>query len=539
MSDRSTSWRLAPLVLVGVVLLLGAGAPAHAAGVELRAPAEGIDRSTPRRALRHFVHAARAGEGDRAARALDLRGLPPEERRDSPRLARQLQFVLDQKLWIDWNAISDDPDGDPADGANRDVVGTIALGEREVAIELIRIDGRWALAGGTVRAIPALYDAYGGAPFVDSLPQPLVRWRFFELAAWQWLGLLVALSGAALTGLLLGTLLVFTADRIARRTPVKWDDQLVGVSSGPVRLFTGLLAVGAFVGPLHLAAPAQAVVDLLWRILIVVAVAWFLVRFVGFLADTVQAALVDEGPDPAKARAVRTQVVVLRRVALAVVWVVASALVLVQFEVVRTVGVSLLASAGIAGVALGLAAQKSLTTLFAGIQLSFTQPVRIGDQVIVEGEWGTVEEIRLTYVVVKIWDLRRLVLPITYFLEKPFQNWTKSSSEILGTVEIHADFTLPVEAARAEVLRICEASGDWDGKSCGLQVTQLGDRTMTLRALVSAADAGRAWNLRCEVREKMIAWLQRHEGGRYLPRARYASADEEAGANVAVESALR
>jgi small-conductance mechanosensitive channel len=185
------------------------------------------------------------------------------------------------------------------------------------------------------------------------------------------------------------------------------------------------------------------------------------------------------------------------------------------------VGVSLLASAGIAGLAIGLAAQKSLSTLFAGIQLSITQPMRIGDTVIIENEWGWIEEITLTYVVVKVWDLRRLVIPITQFLEKPFQNWSKVSPEILGTAELYVDFRTNVPGVRAELKRVLEqeSNGLWDGKVQGLQVTDLSERTMKLRALVSAADSGKAFELRCIVREKLVAYLQAQPHGLPMLRA--------------------
>ncbi|MDH3556523.1 MAG: mechanosensitive ion channel family protein, partial [Deltaproteobacteria bacterium] len=175
--------------------------------------------------------------------------------------------------------------------------------------------------------------------------------------------------------------------------------------------------------------------------------------------------------------------------------------------------------AGIVGIIVGLAAQKSISTLFAGIQMAITQPIRIDDVVIVENEWGRIEEITLTYVVVRIWDLRRLIVPITYFLEKPFQNWTRISADLLGTVFLYVDYTVPVEAVRAELKRILESSPLWDKQVCTLQVTNATDRTLELRALMSAADSPRAWELRCDVREKLIGFIrQNYPDG--LPKVR-------------------
>ncbi len=178
------------------------------------------------------------------------------------------------------------------------------------------------------------------------------------------------------------------------------------------------------------------------------------------------------------------------------------------FEKIRQLGVSIMASAGVIGIIAGFAAQKSIATLFAGIQIAITQPIRLDDVVIVENEWGWIEEITLTYVVVRIWDLRRLVLPITYFIERPFQNWTRVSADILGTVFLYMDYTVPVRVIREELQKIVKGSDLWDGKVCGVQVTDATQQTVEVRALVSAVDSSKAWDLRCLVREKLLEFLQ-------------------------------
>ncbi|RQW01754.1 mechanosensitive ion channel family protein, partial [candidate division KSB1 bacterium] len=197
----------------------------------------------------------------------------------------------------------------------------------------------------------------------------------------------------------------------------------------------------------------------------------------------------------------------------------AIAMILMTFDKVRQIGVSMLASAGIAGIILGFAAQRSLATLIAGIQIAITQPIRIDDVVIVENEWGRIEEITLTYVVVNIWDQRRLIVPITYFIETPFQNWTRTTAELLGTVFIYADYRLPINALRDELERIVADSPLWDKRLAKVQVTNATDKTMGIRALVSAENSSNAWELRCLVREKLIAFLQRNFPDS-LPRVR-------------------
>jgi hypothetical protein len=192
-----------------------------------------------------------------------------------------------------------------------------------------------------------------------------------------------------------------------------------------------------------------------------------------------------------------------------IIGIFALASMLMVFDSVRQFGASILASAGIAGIVVGFAAQRSIATLLAGFQIALTQPIRVDDVVIVENEFGRVEEITLTYVVVRVWDLRRLVVPISYFIEQPFQNWTRSSADILGTVFLYVDYGVPLDSLRAELTRVLKASRFWDGKVNVLQVTDAKEHTLELRALASAADASLAWDLRCEIREQLVGFIQR------------------------------
>ncbi|MCK4463418.1 MAG: mechanosensitive ion channel family protein [Candidatus Omnitrophica bacterium] len=223
--------------------------------------------------------------------------------------------------------------------------------------------------------------------------------------------------------------------------------------------------------------------------------------------------------DNLRARAVYTQTRVISNIIIGGIIILAVSFMLMTFSAVRRIGVSMLASAGILGVVLGFAAQKTLGNVIAGIQIALAQPIRLDDAVVVENEWGWIEEITLTYVVVRIWDLRRLVLPISYFIEKPFQNWTRTSADILGSVFIYVDYTVPVGEVRAELERILKESPYWDKKVNVLQVTNATERTVELRALMSAADSPTAWNLRCEMREKLLEFLQK-KYPQNLPRTR-------------------
>lgn len=194
----------------------------------------------------------------------------------------------------------------------------------------------------------------------------------------------------------------------------------------------------------------------------------------------------------------------IRKVIIALVIVISLAIILLSFESMQKIGAGLLTGVGVGGIIIGFAAQKSLGNLLAGFQIAFTQPIRMDDVLVVEGEWGKLEEINLTYVVVNIWDKRRLVLPITYFIEKPFQNWTRTSAEILGTVFIYTDFKVPVQKLREKLTDLLTGHPLWDGKVNVLQVTDLKEQTIELRCLMSCRNSGQAFDLRCYVREEMI-----------------------------------
>ncbi len=211
-----------------------------------------------------------------------------------------------------------------------------------------------------------------------------------------------------------------------------------------------------------------------------------------------------------KARKTMTSLKVFKAITQSIIIIIALAAALLTFEQAKTIGISLLTSAGIVGVIIGFAAQKSLGLMLAGIQLAITQPIRLDDVVIVEGEWGRIEEITLTYVVVKIWDERRLVLPVTYFLETPFQNWTRTSAQITGTIYIYVDYGFPVDSLRSFIPGIIKENHNWDSKVFNVQVTKASEQFKEIRILLSSSDASKNWDLRTFVREKIIDYVNEH-----------------------------
>jgi small-conductance mechanosensitive channel len=306
---------------------------------------------------------------------------------------------------------------------------------------------------------------------------------------------------------------------ISRRTRSHGDDLLLPIAGTAIRMLLPLLAI--ILGSTMLAVPER--LQELFRnavsMLLIAAIAWVLYRVVDAACTLLLERYRIDVPDNREARAVHTQVTVLRKVAISTIVLFGFAAMLMVFDQVRQVGATILASAGVAGIVIGFAAQRSVGMVLAGFQIALTQPIRIDDVVIVEGEWGRIEEITLTYVVVNIWDQRRLVVPVTYFLERPFQNWTRTTSELLCTVELFVDHDMPLEALRAELTRVLESSKLWDRRVNVLQVTDVREHTVMVRALMSAANSGHAWDLRCEVREGLLRFLQREHPGS-LPRLR-------------------
>jgi small-conductance mechanosensitive channel len=254
-------------------------------------------------------------------------------------------------------------------------------------------------------------------------------------------------------------------------------------------------------------------------ILFIAGFAWLVAALILVLEDVTLSRWRTDVPDNLRRRRIKTQVLILRRVTVAGIVVLAVGVALMTFPGIRALGASLLASAGLAGVIAALAAQTTLGNVFAGLQLAFSDAIKVDDVVVVEGEWGRIEELTLTYVSVQIWDDRRLLLPTSYFTSKPFQNWTRTGSAVLGTAELDVDWSVPIEGMRAELRAVCEGSKLWDGRVCVLQVTDAVGGSIRLRALVSAADAPSLWDLRCLVRERLVAWVWEHQRDA-LPRVR-------------------
>lgn len=327
--------------------------------------------------------------------------------------------------------------------------------------------------------------------------------------------------GIAVAATLIGWLvLAEILRRIVRALHFEVGQRFVHRCRYPLALLLPALAGLSTLAVLPALSPAWTVIlRHVFNVVLIAGCTWLLRGIVRVGGDTIMARHPTDVADNYRARSLRTQITVIERIATIVLVFLGIAATLMTFPQVRTIGTSLLASAGLAGLALGLAARPVLENLLAGLQIALSRPINLDDVVVIDGYWGRIEEITATYVVLAVWDERRLIMPFSRIISSAFENWTRRNSELLGTVYFYADYHVPIDELRAELERICHASKNWDGRVCQIVVTDATERTLQLRALVSTADSNTGWNLRCEVREKLIEYLQRHYP-ESLPRLR-------------------
>lgn len=327
------------------------------------------------------------------------------------------------------------------------------------------------------------------------------------------------IAAAIAVALVVRSIVFWVLRRVTRRKAALISQSLVRHSERPTQWIFPLIGVLVVLPGLPLPQMAMSALEHITGLGLIAAISWLAILLIEIASDLFASRYRIDVADNLMARRVQTQFQMMHRIAIALVSVVSLSIMLMTFPAIKHIGMSILASAGLASLVVGLAMKGTLSNLIAGVQIAFAQPFRIGDAVVVEGEWGWIEEIGMMYVVVRIWDLRRLVLPLSYFLDHPFQNWTRTSAELLGYTYVYTDYTVPVDAVRDELKRICEATSLWGGKVCGVQVSDSDRYTMQLRALMDARNSGDAWDLRCLVREKLIDFLQKNYPGS-LPRYR-------------------
>ncbi len=292
----------------------------------------------------------------------------------------------------------------------------------------------------------------------------------------------------------------------------KHGDSDVFVSSvrAPLQVFLILTALYVIFETLKYHWTLNPIVEQVYSILAIICLGWLAIKVINVISSLLLYHFNLQEKDNNRARQIHTQVRIFQRLFVAFIVFLIIAGILITFESVRAQGVNLLASAGIISIIIGFAAQKTLGNFFAGIQIAIAQPIRVDDVVVVENEWGRIEEIHLTFVIVKLWDLRRLIVPINYFTDNIFQNWTQKTADILGVVFIYVDYTMPIKLIREELDRILQGNSLWDGKVKVVQVTDTTEHTMEVRILASALNSAAAFDLRCAIREHMIAFIQKN-----------------------------
>jgi small-conductance mechanosensitive channel len=482
-----------------------------------------IDLSTPRQCVAGFLRAAEAGQLTRAVRYLDLRGLRWDEQTPLE-AAGDLAQVLERRVWLDVAGVSDRPEGMPEDGGDLERIAVVKVDGEEVPITLARVrrgDATvWLFSATTVARIPDLTRALGTSGWVLALvPKSLEKSRWGGLWAWQWAGLGLAIVAGFPLGHFAARLILSGLVSLTRRTRPSWDGAILERTRSTLRFALGWLCMGLVAMSLDLPPAFQARVQWIISTPLIFATGYFLRQAIHAVTADYLANVKDE--EEVHTRGLRTQIVILRKLSSGAIAVITFAIALMQFEVVRSVGWSLLASAGVAGVVLGFAAQKSLGAIIAGLQLSMTQPVRLGDAIVLRGEAGVIEEIALTYVRVKLADERRLIVPIEKFLTETFENLSQPGNELVGIVDLPVDPSAPIATLRAEIERYAAAHPTHDGRECAVQVVELDAHRAVVRARISSGSISRVYDMRCDIREHMMRFLQDLDQGRYLPRQRF------------------
>jgi len=347
-----------------------------------------------------------------------------------------------------------------------------------------------------------------------------------QLQPWAW-NLCVVVS-ALLLGFILKLIITGILHFYKNRNDYSLFKSIITHLGSPLNFFVPLLMLNFMLPLLLIDKVFLSPLDRIIGTLVIISFANLLICTFKIFEDYVYHQYDLTAEDNLKGRKVRTQMLFIRKVVIIIVVVVTLSIILLSFDSVRKIGAGLLTGVGIGGIIIGFAAQKSLSNFLAGLQIAFTQPIRIDDVLVVEGEWGRVEDITLTYVVVAIWDQRRLILPITYFIEKPFQNWTRSTSQILGTVFLYVDYTFPVDGLREELNRLLKTNKLWDKRVGILQVTDSKEHTIELRALMSARNSSDAFDLRCFIRENLLKYITANMP-QSLPQTRYQRSEMDLG----------
>jgi small-conductance mechanosensitive channel len=496
------------------------------------------DLDTPQAALEHFVLSARSDDFETAAYALNLNLIPVQNQAEqAPDLAYKLYYLLQQNALIDWDSMPDRPDGqidtftsqdkNPLAGAPRRNIrlGSIALDGRDIPIRVQRVmvEGQrpvWVFSASTVENIPALYEEYKPGFLAQQVP----AWAKVEVAGdlqlWEWAAIMVFLlvSGGV------GWLIRWLFDRAFSHSSNLWWRGLTDTIATPAAVFGGLILLYVLTrNLLSLTGSFTRFFDYGIVVLLIIAGTWLVMSGIKFISDYVvdRHVLNQAERDIGHARQLSTYLFVGRRVVLFLAMIGGTMLLLRFFGVFERVSISLLASAGLFTVILGVAAQRVLGDIIAGLQIALTQPIRVGDTVEFDDAWGTVERITYTYLTIHTWDEQRVVVPLQYFMSRPSTNLTKTTANLIKPIYLYVDYHTNVEHIREAFTQLLEHDDDWDRNiSPTVHVTNITDEAMEVRLLCSASDPETAWYLRFRISERIMAYLRDMKTGPYLPKQR-------------------
>lgn len=500
-------------------------------------PPAWLDRETPRTTLDAFMDAGARDDFAVAMHMMDFGGLfeepTPGEARE---LARKLHEVMDRKVWIDWTGLPDRPDavdvtaagnspfaGQPRKGLR---IGFLEVEERPVSIWLFRVKPKdeapvWIFAEQTVAMTEALHERFGPKEFEERLPAWSKRKGLFGLPLWELIGTPLILAVAVLAGVL-AYKIVGVARRPFRKRP--WMNHIVERARTPVALLVGAGLVWWLTSSLlTFSGPLDAILEPVLLTLIVVAVTLAVLRAIDVVLRVFTERYVSDVSEEAnqESRRLLTNLSVVRRLIILVAFLVGAGALFIQLNLSETLGLSLLASAGVITLILGFAAQTVLGNILSSIQIAIAKPIRIGDAVFYEGAWGYIEEINYTYVLIRIWDERRFVVPVQYFVSHPFENWSIRNPGLIKPVELKLDYRTDVEELRRVFDEMLREEEDWDGEQePKILVIAQDEEAMTVRFYLSAKDSSAAWDLHCRIREKILAHVSETAAKEALPRQR-------------------
>ena len=499
-------------------------------------PPNKFNLQTPQATLEHFVISCRNKNFKEAAYALNFNLFPDNiTEEEAINVAQKLYFVMDQRVAINWDGLSDRPDGqvDIRTTTNQAVAGkprrSVVFGEtqienRDIIFRLQRVKYQdygafWLISANTVENTEELYQVYGPT-FLDRYMPTWSQAKIGTVPLWKPVLTFLLL----IVSYILGKVVILLIRRIAQsfdRPIIMALSKKLGV---PAALATGVLFF--YISLNELISYSGAYSSTIYAILLAIVIAsgtWFFMRILDFAMRYVAEHKIGDvtSENGHESRQLFTYLSVARRILTFTVVIIGTSIILSQFRSMEKLGVSMLASAGLATIILGIAAQSTLGNIIAGVQIALTKPARIGDTVLIEGRWGYVEDIRFTYMIVRTWDLRRLIVPLKTVISDTFENLSITSPHSLNEIELYVDYRVDVDKLRAKFKELLEASEDWDEEHPPIiQVTEMTEKSLKVRAICSASTAVIAWDLHCRLREQMVAYIKELEEGIYFTRSR-------------------